>query len=85
VLEAQRGINLAQNKTRVGGVLDVLVEGRSKTDPNKLTGRTPHHRIVNFRGDAGDIGRIVPVRILEASPHSFSGEALGQCPESEIR
>jgi tRNA-2-methylthio-N6-dimethylallyladenosine synthase len=85
VLEAQREINLAQNRTCVGGVLDVLVEGRSKTDHGKLTGRTPHHRIVNFRGDEGDIGRIVAVRILEASSHSLSGEALSQCPESEIR
>ena len=77
LLEIQKETSLAQNRARVGGVEDVLVEGRSKTDSDKLTGRTPHNKVVNFRGDASRVGQIIPVRILEVSPHALGGEALG--------
>ncbi len=85
LLDFQAEIGLAGNTARVGDVEDVLVEGRSRTDPSRLTGRTGHNKVVNFvvrsaeRLETGDragalSGAIVPVRILEAHPNSLFGE-----------
>ncbi|MFQ5459059.1 MAG: TRAM domain-containing protein, partial [Myxococcota bacterium] len=74
LLALQKEISLADNRARIGGIADVLVEGRSRTDPRKLTGRTGHNKVVNFAGDPGMAGSIVPVRILEAFPNSLGGE-----------
>ena len=79
----QAEIGLAGNASRVGCVEDVLIEGRSRTDPSRLTGRTGHHKVVNFvvrsGGPSGDsagrlAGAILPVRILEAHFNSLVGE-----------
>ena len=42
----------ARNEERVGRVEEVLVEGRSRTDPTVLRGRTRRNTTVNFTGDA---------------------------------
>ena len=39
-----------RNRTRIGGVEEVLVEGPSRTDPALLRGRTRRNTTVNFRG-----------------------------------
>src|SRR5437763_5197909 len=36
----------------VGRTMEVLVEGPSRTDPDKLRGRTRHNKTVNFHGNA---------------------------------
>lgn len=38
------------NEARIGLVEEVLVEGPSKRNPNRLTGRTRHNRLVHFEG-----------------------------------
>ncbi|MGA8010066.1 MAG: TRAM domain-containing protein, partial [Thiomonas sp.] len=58
----------------VGTVQTVLVEGPSKKDPTELQGRTENNRIVHLVAPARLIGRIVPVRITTAYPHSLRGE-----------
>ena len=58
----------------VGSVQGVLVEGPSKKDASELQGRTENNRIVNFPAPPRLIGRIVPVRITSALPHSLRGE-----------
>jgi len=68
------------SRRMVGTVQTVLVEGPSRRDPRELAGRTPNNRVVNFRGDAGLVGRFVEVRITEAQPHSLRGELLGPAP-----
>jgi len=89
LLAFQTEIGLAGNAGHVGCVEDVLVEGRSKTDPSRLTGRTGHHKVVNFTvrsgGRSGDpagplAGAIVPVRIVEAHPNSLVGEYHPEVP-----
>src|SRR3954464_310308 len=56
----------------VGRTLDVLVEGRSRTDDTKLRGRTRHGKAVNFDGEAGP-GQFVPVEIESATSQTLSG------------
>jgi tRNA-2-methylthio-N6-dimethylallyladenosine synthase len=57
----------------VGRTLDVLVEGTSRHDPDRLRGRIGHNKTVNFDGIAQP-GTIVPVQITGATSQSLSGE-----------
>jgi len=69
-IEAQAG---AIRTRMVGRIEPVLVEGPSKKDPGELSGRTSSNHVVNFKGDAGSIGRFVDVRICAARAHSLRG------------
>jgi tRNA-2-methylthio-N6-dimethylallyladenosine synthase len=59
----------------VGRTLEVLVEGPSRTDPEKLRGRTRHNKVVNFSGLAA-AGELAQVRVTAASSQTLSGEEL---------
>jgi tRNA-2-methylthio-N6-dimethylallyladenosine synthase len=59
----------------VGRTLDVLVEGPSRNDPERLRGRTTHNKVVNFTGLAAP-GEITPVRIATATSQTLTGEEL---------
>jgi tRNA-2-methylthio-N6-dimethylallyladenosine synthase len=62
------------NKRYLGGTYDVLVEGRSQRNPERLTGRTRTNKIVNFEGPDAFIGQLVDVKILAANPWALRGE-----------
>ncbi|MBK7863376.1 MAG: tRNA (N6-isopentenyl adenosine(37)-C2)-methylthiotransferase MiaB [Archangiaceae bacterium] len=68
----QKRISLELNSQNVGKTLEVLVEGRSKTDAARRFGRTPQNRTVNFDGDA-PAGALVEVKIERASASSLGG------------
>jgi tRNA-2-methylthio-N6-dimethylallyladenosine synthase len=75
ILRLQDDITLEKNKTLEGSLVEVLVEGTSDTDRNKLTGRTRTNKIVNFTGDNNTTGEIITVKILKAMRHSLEGVA----------
>ena len=77
VQEIQREITLQKNQELKGRVEEVFIEGRSKQNDQEVTGRTRSNKIVNFEGDLSLVGRLVPVRITKANPHSLRGEMLG--------
>ncbi len=54
-------------------VVEVLVEGPSKTNDQMLTGRTTTNKTVIFAGDPTLVGRIVPVHITEAQTWVLKG------------
>ncbi len=60
----------------VGRTFDVLVDSRSRRRDWELSGRTSGNTVVNFSGQPGWIGRIIPVRITAANPNSLRGEAV---------
>jgi tRNA-2-methylthio-N6-dimethylallyladenosine synthase len=64
------------NKSMVGSVQKVLVEGISKKDPSMLAARTMNNRVVNFVGNPRLINQMIDVTITEAFPHSLGGEVL---------
>jgi tRNA-2-methylthio-N6-dimethylallyladenosine synthase len=68
---------LARNQALVGHTVEVLVEGPSKRNPLRLTGRTRGNRVVNFETDhepmAALVGALVGVTITEAHPFSLFG------------
>jgi len=59
----------------VGRTVEVLVEGSSRNDPERLRGRTRHNKVVNFTGLAAP-GELTQVRIDAASSQTLSGEEL---------
>jgi tRNA-2-methylthio-N6-dimethylallyladenosine synthase len=64
------------SESRVGTVQRVLVEGASRKDASELAGRTDCNRMVNFKGPARLIGRMIDVRITGTNSHSLRGEAV---------
>lgn len=62
------------NREYEGKKVEVLVEGPSKTNPERLTSRTRTNRIVIFEGPQNLVGRIVEVTITEAKTFSMFGE-----------
>jgi tRNA-2-methylthio-N6-dimethylallyladenosine synthase len=75
----QRLVELVQRSAReraqrfVGRTLEVLVEGASRTDPDKLRGRSRHNKVVNFTGLALS-GELAQVRIESATSQTLAGE-----------
>ena len=66
-----------RNETLVGRHDQVLVES---VDPDgRVSGRTPHYRIVHLAGPESLLGATVPVEITAAAPNSFQGR-LSQTP-----
>jgi tRNA-2-methylthio-N6-dimethylallyladenosine synthase len=59
----------------VGRTLEVLVEGASRTDPDRLRGRTRHNKVVNFAWLASP-GELTQVRIDSATSQTLAGEEL---------
>jgi tRNA-2-methylthio-N6-dimethylallyladenosine synthase len=76
VLELQELITYRKNRELEGIILEVLIEGVSQTDPEKLTGRTKTNKIVNFNGEKKEAGSTVNIKILEAKQHSLFGEKV---------
>lgn len=71
-------IGLKNNKRLIGTVKNVLVEGKSRTNENSLTGRTDCNRVVNFTGRDEQPGKLVRVRIETAQTWSLGGTALDE-------
>jgi tRNA-2-methylthio-N6-dimethylallyladenosine synthase len=57
----------------VGRTLEVLVEGPSRTDPERMRGRTRHNKVVNFSGLAAP-GELTQVEITGATSQTLAGE-----------
>lgn len=76
LLESQNRISREINESFVGRNVEVLVEGLSRTNVRKYTGRTEGNKVVNFDriDDNLDLtGRIVTVRIDSAQTWSLNG------------
>jgi tRNA-2-methylthio-N6-dimethylallyladenosine synthase len=72
----QKEVTLQKNQALEGRIEEVLVEGYSKQSKRDVTGRTRNNRAVNFEGDLSLVGRLIPVRIIQAYAHSLRGELV---------
>ncbi len=52
----------------------VLVEGLSKRDPNKVSGKGTRNITITLDGSEADIGKIIPVTITSAAANTLRGE-----------
>jgi tRNA-2-methylthio-N6-dimethylallyladenosine synthase len=79
VQRMERLVSLVQRRAReraerfVGRTLEVMVEGPSRTDPDRLRGRTRHNKVVNFAGLAAP-GELTEVEIVAATSQTLAGE-----------
>ena len=74
LLEIQKRISLEENKKTIGKEVQVLVEGASKSDPNRLSGRTRQNHIVVFNGLQDLVGKLVDVVIHEVTDLTLFGK-----------
>ena len=65
-----------KNKLYEGKIVEVLVEGTSKNDETRLSGRTRGGKLVNFTGNKENIGNLVNVKITKAQSFSLTGEEV---------
>jgi len=73
LLEVQNKQSLRHNQQLIGKTVEVLVEGKSKTNPDVLSGRTRGGKTVNFTGEGVLAGDLLLVEISEAKTWSLSG------------
>lgn len=60
----------------VGSTVEVLVEGTSKGDSRKLTGRTRQNDIVVFEGAQRLSGELCRVKVVDATALTLFGAPL---------
>jgi len=73
--ELTRRLSAESNQRQVGTVQELLIEGPSKTDPSRMSGRTRTNRLVHVpRHPAAQPGALVHARLLEATSHYLLGE-----------
>jgi tRNA-2-methylthio-N6-dimethylallyladenosine synthase len=72
----QERISFERNQVAVGRTEEVLVEGTSRKDPTKLTGRTRTNKLVHYPSDDAHEGALRTVRITGAHPHHLDGEMV---------
>jgi tRNA-2-methylthio-N6-dimethylallyladenosine synthase len=58
----------------VGREIEILCEGRSKTNPDRLMGRTRGNKIVVFEGSERHLGQLLPVRINRSTGYTLYGD-----------
>ena len=77
LLNTQNGISKEINDSYIGKTVSVLVEGKSKTDNNIVSGRTEGGKIVHILdGDEALISKIVDVKITSAKTWFLSGKTI---------
>ncbi len=74
LIDTQNEISLLKNQPYEGKTVRVLVDGKSKNNPDKLSGRTEGNKIVLFDGDESLMGKFVNIRITEARTFALVGE-----------
>ena len=68
----------AKAEAYVGKIVPVLVEGSCTKDETILSGYTDTNKLVNFKGNVKNIGKIVYVKILESHTYSLIGEEVDE-------
>ena len=75
LLEVVNRIAVARNQALVGTQQTILVEGPSKTNPDRLQGRTSQNKPVIITNGGGKVGTLVPVTITECTGFTLYAEA----------
>ena len=71
----QREMQSELFREMVGQTHDVLVDSVSRRRAWEVAGRTSGNTVVNVPGEPDWVGRLIPVRITDATPNSLRGEA----------
>lgn len=71
----QQEIQERRHRAWIGRAVQVLVEGKSKRDAEKWTGRTVDNRIVHFQAETAP-GKFETVEITDSTAYSFRGRPV---------
>lgn len=74
LLRVVDNLAIAKGEALVGREVEILCEGRSKTNGDRLMGRSPGNKIVIFDGAERHIGEIFDLRIEHSSGFSLYGD-----------
>ncbi len=74
LLAVQEEICQKSSDGYIGKVVEVLVEGESKSDESMLSGRTSTNKLVHFRAEKSLVGQLVNVQITGAEKWYITGE-----------
>ena len=69
-------ISAKKRREMEGKIVEVLVEGESKNNPDVLSGYTRRNKLVNFVGPKSAIGKMVKVKITKAKTWTLDGEMV---------
>jgi tRNA-2-methylthio-N6-dimethylallyladenosine synthase len=70
------GFAKARGQEMIGRQVEILCEGPSKTNAQRLQGRTPTNRIVILEGPRRLCGQIFPVTITRSTGYTLYGDAV---------
>lgn len=76
LIQRQKEIGLQINKTLAGKEVEVLAEGKSKGNAQKITGRTRSNKLVHFTGKSVGEGDLVTVKITDVQTWHLKGELV---------
>lgn len=76
LIKIQNAITCEINDACVDKTYEVLVEGISQKDTERITGLTRQNKTVNFPGTSDMIGQTVEVRMTEGHLYGFVGERI---------
>lgn len=82
--DLQSAISLNFNQALRGELVDVLVEGESRTNPEVMAGRTRSNKLVLFPGDQSLIGRTVQVEITDPQTWIIKGHVVTNKIQGEL-
>jgi tRNA-2-methylthio-N6-dimethylallyladenosine synthase len=82
--EVLNEISKKKNAVLQGQVVEVLVEGESKKNPDVLSGRTRTNKLVNFVGPKHLIGKMVYVSIEKAQTWTLKGKWVEEASKSPV-
>ncbi len=78
-LELEKVIKTTQKQAfenKIGANLEVLAEKVSNRNIEHLNGHSTCHKVVNFKGDSHQLGKIVKIKITEAKTNTLYGEII---------
>ena len=73
LMQVQNTISLEKNRALIDSVVEVLVEGASKTDDKIFTGRTRQNKLVLFEHGNEHAGDLINVKISQAQTWLLKG------------
>ena len=73
--ELQDSIGLEANRALIGQTVELLIDGPSKKDPERKTGRTRTNKLVHLKTDE-PAGSFANARLVEATPYFLLGEPV---------
>ena len=76
LMKVQNAISLSKNRAMIDSVVEILVEGASKTDEKIFTGRTRSNKLILFAHGSERAGDLINVRITQAQTWLLKGDVI---------